>query len=135
MFPGGDCMLCSRTCQALKQKGHLSTGESDGLHSNPRPLLSASYLNSHHTNGLAAFRLPRCRLFKLKSVGTLPLTDCKRRFISCPAAVLQSVIVIQRRRKSCHRVRVILGVDKIQPALLFFYQSTGERRSTPNLLM
>lgn len=35
------------------------------------------------------------RLFKFKSIGTLPLTDCKRRFIRGPAAALQSVIVIQ----------------------------------------
>lgn len=86
---------------------------------NPRPRLSTSYLHSLHREqsrrtfshraALSRPDLRRGRLFKFKSVATLPVTDCKRRFISCPAAALKSVIVIQRWGKSCHRVLVILG--------------------------
>lgn len=60
-----------------------------------KPRLSTSYLHSLHRNAPPALSPLHGRLFKFKSIGTLPLTDCKRRFMPGPAAALQSVIVIQ----------------------------------------
>lgn len=127
-----DVNLHVSCCGWFVGKEERSTGTHKSLHLQTQGLVSTStgYLHSlrrkqsRHTSSFrtASSRpdLRRGRLFNFKSIATLPLTDCKRRFISRPAAALQSVIVIQRWRKSCHRVLVIFG--GYLPALFFFYQ-------------
>lgn len=98
-----------------------------------------SKLNTLSFNNLFSFGaalsradLRRGCLFHFKSFATLPLTDCKRRFIPRPTTALQSVIVIQRWGKSCHHVRVDFeegwGVVEGLPALFYqFLHSVSKR--------
>lgn len=98
-----------------------------------------SKLNTLSFNNLFSFGaalsradLRRGCLFHIKRFATLPLTDCKRRFIPRPTTALQSVIVIQRWGKSCHHVRVDFeegwGVVEGLPALFYQFQLSVSKR-------
>lgn len=103
----------------------LNTLSFDNLFAFPRHLFSFGA-------ALSRADLRRGCLFHFKSFATLPLTDCKRRFIPHPTTALQSVIVIQRWGKSCHHVRVDFeegqGVVEGLPALFYQFQLSVSKK-------